>query len=124
MLTNLAADEAALCPLHRRVGLDLGKKKLMWPPWSTKTGGSLKYTARQRNFESKRRRYRNMLNKEKKSARIKALQTKLSEFSYRTNCPGEFLLYLTAKREVGKLLQARELEELEFRTFCNRKSGS
>lgn len=36
--------------------------------------------------------------KEKESAGIVALESKLSEFSHRTNNPGEFLIYLEAKR--------------------------
>lgn len=121
-----AADEAtSSIPPSQKVGLDPGKKNVA--TMIDSRGVSLKYSARQRAFESKLCRYKRVLLKEKIAAGIETLETELSKFSHRSNHFGEFLLYLEAKRafdrKAEKFYNQEKWRGWKFRLFCNRKSS-
>lgn len=79
-------------------------------------GLSLRYTVKQRAFESKLCRFREVLKREKAKAGIMELETKLFLHLRRTNDPEEYWSYLKAKREFDES-PARELNErLTWRT--------
>ena len=65
-------------------------------------GKFLRYTARQRSFESKLTRYRIVLKKEKDASGVSALETELSQHSCRTNEEHAFFEYLLAKKKHDK----------------------
>ena len=70
-------------PPSKCVGLDPGKRNVA--TMIDSDGIKLKYTARQRLFESKVVWYRHVLEMEKRRAGIDTLEAKLSEHSARTN---------------------------------------
>lgn len=109
----------------KTIGLDPGKKNVA--TLTDADGVVLKYTARQRNSESKLVRFRRVLAKEKKAAGIYKLEAKLSEHSHRTNDEVEFWSYLEAKRNFD--IAAREFYEQRvwrnwrLRIYSARKSS-
>lgn len=109
-----AADEVTSCiPPSQTVGLDPGKKNVATR--IDNRGVSLKYSSRQRAFESKLCRYKRVLKKEKIAAGIETLETKLSKFIHSSNSFDDFLLYLEAKRQEGKqFLSSGEVEGVEI----------
>ncbi len=111
----------------RAVGLDPGKKNLA--SMTDENGVSLRYSLRQRNFESKLSRYREILSLEKKRAGVDALETKLSlcPNGSRTNDHEGFLTYLKEKREfdrkAGEFYRQEKWRSWRFRIFVNRKKS-
>lgn len=109
----------------RTVGLDPGKKNIL--TMADRDGNSLKYTACQRNFESKLVRYRKVLSEEKDKNRVYELETYLSQFEGKSNDPTKYEEYLKARVEVGKHLgdfyRQQRWRGFKFRMYCHRKSS-
>ena len=113
-------------PPCKRVGLDPGKRNVA--TMIDEDGIFLRYTARQRAFESKICRLREVLKREKALAGIAELETKLSLHSRRTNDPDEFWRYLEAKKAFDDSAARGFYERLtwrnwKLRTFAARKSS-
>ena len=86
----------------RTVGLDPGKKNIL--TMVDRDGNSLRYTACQRNFESKLMRYRKVLSEEKDKNCVTELETYLSQFDGKSNDPLKYEEYLKARVMVEKRL--------------------
>ena len=90
-------------------------------------GVTLRYTTRQRNFESGLYQYREVLEKEKKLHGIHRVETKLSSHFKKTNDVGKFACYLKAKSVAdGKLLSfycQHKWRAWKFRIHCKHKSS-
>lgn len=112
-------------PPGRPVGLDPGKKNIL--TMADENGNSLKYTACQRNFESKLVRYRRVLSVEKDKNCVCELETYLSNFEGKSNDPLKYEEYLKARVVVGKRLgdfyRQRKWRNLKFGIYCHRKSS-
>ena len=93
----LVGSESDRVPPSKKVGLDPGKRNVA--TMIDEDGVSLRYTSRQRRFESKLCRHENVLKKEKEAAGVTELEEKLSKHSSRTNNPDQFIKYLEAKRD-------------------------
>ena len=76
-------------PSGRRVGLDPGKRNIV--TMICEKGKKLKYTAKQRNFESNLYRYRDMLKRGRTKGDVDALETDLSSLSHKTVGSKEYL---------------------------------
>ena len=113
-------------PPSKCVGLDPGKRNVA--TMIDTDGITLKYTSRQRLFESRVVRYRQVLEMEKRRAGIDALEAKLSEHSARTNNLVEFFSYLAAKKlfgesEAGKFYVQDRWRNWRLSMFSARKSS-
>ena len=84
-------------PPSRSVGLDPGLRNIA--TMVDTDGNVLRYTSRQRRFESKLARYRSVLHKEKRRGGMEILEARLSVHSSRTNNAENFWSYLIAKKE-------------------------
>ena len=109
----------------RRVGLDPGKRNVV--TMVCEVGDKLKYTTKQRNFESGLSRYNAVLLREKKKYGVEQAETELSSFSHKTSCPDKYLDYLKAKARADAATRCFYLQRLwrnwRFRIFCKRKSS-
>ena len=107
------------------VGLDPGKKNVV--TMVDADGNVTKYSARQRNFESKLTRFRTVLESEKKKAGIDKLESSLSQFFGKSNVASEYEEYLVARATVeNKLTRFYGKEKwrgFKFRIFCYRRSS-
>ena len=81
-------------PLSKDVGLDPGKKNVA--TMIDSDGITLRYTSRQRLFESRLIRYREILRKDR--AGVTESEAKLSKHSHRVNDAEEFMKYLEQKK--------------------------
>ena len=84
-----------------KVGLDPGKRNIFVT--TDKDGRTIKYSAAQRNFESRLQRYRSILSSEKKSNNVEQHEDKLSKHCSRTNDRIKYLEYLACKAEVDEI---------------------
>ena len=115
-----------LAPPSKSVGLDPGKRNVA--TIIDEDGISLRYTSRQRAFESKLCRFRTVLKREKDLAGITALETELSLYSGRTNNFEEFCSYLEAKKAFDES-RAKEFYQIltwrnwKLRIYSARKSS-
>ena len=112
-------------PLSMAVGLDPGRKNLIM---STDVNGvSLRYTSQQRIFESKMKRYREVLNLEKGRHGISEVEAELSKHNHRTVDPSKYREYLVAKSKADKLTESFYRQEKwrnwKFRIHCHRRSS-
>ena len=126
LLTHCCGKEEGSAPPCKHVGLDPGKRNLA--TMTDEDGISLRYTARQRAFESKMCRYRTVLNREKALSGITELETKLSLHSSKTNDPDKFWEYLKAKKafdesSAGEFYERLTWRNWKLRTFSARKSS-
>ncbi len=118
--------EAPDTSVHTRthVGVDPGKRNLV--TMIDAEGTVLRYTCRQRMFESKHTRYQAIMKKEKRLASgVLEAEQDLSKHFRKTNDHSEFLSYLTEKKmhddETHKFYIEEKWRGWKFRLFCNRK---
>ncbi len=90
-------------------------------------GLTLRYTTRQRNFESGLTRYRWVITKERRSGGIEALETDLSLQTCKTTNEEDFLSYVAAKRVCDEgtrsFYHQPKWRRWKFRMFCRRKTS-
>ena len=103
------------------VGLDPRKRNVA--TMSDSKGTTLKYTARQRNFESKLTRYRGILAKEKEVRGMLPFEVELSNHSSKTarsgipGCEKE----VQRKLQVQRVLRKRRLAQLEVQDLVGKE---
>ncbi len=89
--------------------------------------GNTKYTACQRNVESKLTRHRKVLSLEKKRFGINELEASLCSLNGKSNKASEYKEYLVAKARIEKKMNSFYHQEkwrgFKFRIFCHRRSS-
>ena len=103
------------------VGLDPRKRNVA--TMSDSKGTTLKYTARQRNFESKLTRYRGILAKEKEVRGMLPFEVELSNHSSKTNDESSFWDTWLRKRSSTKTPSAESFTKTTFGATGSSGSG-
>ncbi len=87
----------------------------------------VRYTARQRQFESKLSRYKLVLKLEKEKSGIAQLEALLSKQDSRSRDPDRYLQYLLAAKTMEERMNSFYRQEKwrgwKFRIYCNKKSS-
>lgn len=99
--TRVCAVEESEGPRSRSIGVDPGRKNLITA--TDGDGNTLRYTSRQRLFECKEIRHREVLEREKKKREISKLEADLSKFDRQTVDPTEYKVYLVQKQRTDEL---------------------
>lgn len=117
--------ESQNMPNCSRVGVDPGRKNLV--TLVDQDGRKLRYTSKQRMFESGLARYREIMDREKRKASIHLKEAALSKLKHNTVDPEAYFAYLLAKSRVDDETRAFYLQEKwrswKFRMYCRRKGS-
>ena len=87
----------------------------------------MRYSSRQRMFESKLSKYRQVLEREKQTHGISEAEIPLSKHSHRTVHSESYLQYLLIKKrvnsETNSFYPLEKWRNWKFRIYCNKKSS-
>ena len=122
-----AADEKEMQQIYpsREVGLDPGKRNIL--TMTDKEGISIRYTARQKQFESGLTRYLRVLEKEKRKWGITSIEATLSRQLSRRNDSLEYKGYLLAaaacEDKMNTFYRQERWRGWKFRLYCRGRSS-